>query len=337
MKLHLQWQQSVDEYVIDLAWAPFDRRLAFVTVEGRVCLVEDAGGAGTLVEIGAHGGGATSVSWRHDGLELATSGQDGVVRIWDPELRQQVDELDAGGDWAAKVAYQPRRGRVAAAAGKRLRVWSADRRLEYESSDHASTIADLAWNPDGSGLAVAAYFGVSLHVPDRRPKPRKYAWKGSSLVLAWSPDSHYIATGEQDSTVHFWKVKSGEDAQMRGFPTKVLELAWHSSAGFLATGGGDAIVLWDCRGAGPSGRKPKMFQGHDARITQLAFQRIGDLLASADDHGKLMIWRPFTQSMPLVATNAPEGVSRLEWSHGDHLLAVGGKRGTIGVLRVASS
>ena len=44
----------------------------------------------------------------------------------------------------------------------------------------------------------------------------------SSLALAWSPDSKYIVTGEQDSTVHFWNRKSGEDAQMSF--SKVLEL-----------------------------------------------------------------------------------------------------------------
>ncbi len=45
-----------------------------------------------------------------------------------------------------------------------------------------------------------------------RPEPlRRYVWKGSSLVLAWSPDATMFATGDQDQTVHFWYADSGKD------------------------------------------------------------------------------------------------------------------------------
>ena len=56
-------------------------------------------------------------------------------------------------------------------------------------------------------------------------------------MIPWSPDGKYIATGDQDSTVHFWIMSTGDDLQMSGYPTKVRgrrSLAVHEGA--LAAG-----------------------------------------------------------------------------------------------------
>ncbi|MCP4191142.1 MAG: WD40 repeat domain-containing protein [Planctomycetaceae bacterium] len=212
-------------------------------------------------------------------------------------------------------------------------MWNEQREISYESSDHASTIADVGWNPDGSGVGVAAYYGISLHVPGKQSKPRKYSWKGSSLALAWSPDTKYIATGEQDSTVHFWHVKSGEDAQMWGFPTKVLELSWNSSGRWLATGGSDTVVLWDCSGKGPSGRKPREYQAHTNKLTQLAFQPDGQLLASADTDAFLFLWDPIKHKKIVGGLSLSSPASCMQWRDGGRL-AVGQKDGKVVVLEL---
>ena len=256
------WYVDLKDYVIDFAWSPTESRLAAITVEGAVIIIEDHGDSAEFRQIGQHDGGANSLSWRHDGSEFATAGHDGLVKIWDGCTGHQLHSLEAGDSWVAKAVYSPRRNALATAAGKHLKLWNEQREETYQSSDHSSTIADLGWNPNGSAVAVAAYNGITLHVPGKQSRPRKYEWKGSSLILAWSPDSKYMATGEQDSTVHCWSVKSGDDAQMWGFPTKVLELSWDSSGRWLATGGGASICLWDCSGKGPAGRKPREFQGH---------------------------------------------------------------------------
>ena len=235
------WYVALGDYIIDLGWSPDASKLAAVTVEGSVFLIDNHGESAYFKLLGQHAGGANALSWRADGGEFATAGHDGLVKIWDGKSGVQLCELDAGDPWVAKVAYAPRRSVLATAAGRHLKLWNEQRQAFYESSDHSSTIADVGWNPDGSGLAVAAYNGITLHVPGKQSQPRKYTWKGSSLVLSWSPDAKYMATGEQDSTVHFWHVKSGEDAQMWGFPTKVLELSWDASGRWLASGGGASI------------------------------------------------------------------------------------------------
>lgn len=327
------WYVALGDYIIDLGWSPDASKLAAVTVEGSVFLIDNHGDSAFFKLLGQHAGGANALSWRADGSEFATAGHDGLVKIWDGKSGEQLGELDAGDPWVAKVAYAPRRSVLATAAGRHLNLWNEQREAFYDSSDHASTIADLAWNPDGSGLAVAAYNGITLHVPGKQSQPRNYTWKGSSLVLAWSPDAKYMATGEQDSTVHFWHVKSGEDAQMWGFPTKVLELSWDSSGRWLATGGGASICLWDCSGKGPAGKKPRQYEGHLNKLTQLAFQPDGNLLASADADGFLFVWDPIKHDNVIGGLSLAAPASCLRWCKGGKL-AVGQRDGNVVLFEI---
>ena len=327
------WYVEIGDYIIDLAWSPAGSKLAAVTVGGSVFLIEDHGDSAYFKMIGQHAGGANSLSWRCDGAEFATAGHDGLVKIWDGSSGQDVTSLEAGASWVSKVLYSPCRNVLATAAGRQLKLWNEEREAFYESSEHSSTIADVGWNPNGSAVASAAYNGITLHVPGKQSRPRKYTWKGSSLVLAWSPDSKYIATGEQDSTVHFWHVKSGDDAQMWGFPTKVLELSWDSSGGWLATGGGATVCLWDCSGKGPSGRKPHLYDAHPTKLTQLSFQPDGDLLASADAEAFLFLWDPIKHDKIIGGVSLSSFATCLRWCKGGRL-AVGQQDGKVVIFNV---
>jgi len=329
------WYVALGDYIIDLGWTPDASKLAAVTVEGLVFLIDNHGESAYFKLLGQHAGGANALSWRADGSEFATAGHDGLVKIWDGKSGVQLCELDAGDPWVAKVAYAPCRSVLATAAGRHLKLWNEQRQAVYESSDHSSTIADVGWNPDGSGLAVAAYNGITLHVPGKQSQPRKYTWKGSSLVLSWSPDAKYMATGEQDSTVHFWHVKSGEDAQMWGFPTKVLELSWDATGRWLATGGGASICLWDCSGKGPAGRKPRQYDAHTNKLTQVAFQPDGNLLASADADGFLFLWDPIKHEKVIGGLSLTSSATCMRWCKGGEL-AVGQRDGNVVLFAISS-
>ena len=109
-------QADLEDYIIDLAWSPDGEKLAVVTVEGAVFLFGNYGDTGKYKLIGQHAGGGNSVSWRSDGVEFATAGHDGQVKVWDGISGQEIIALSVGDLWVTKVIYNPSSKCLATAA-----------------------------------------------------------------------------------------------------------------------------------------------------------------------------------------------------------------------------
>ncbi|MEM9826395.1 MAG: WD40 repeat domain-containing protein [Planctomycetota bacterium] len=327
------WYVDLADYVIDLQWSPSAARLAAVSVEGAVFLIEDLGDSATFKMIGSHVGGANSVSWRRDGAKFATAGHDGLVKVWDGTSGTPIRSLEAGNAWVTKALYSPRCNVLATAAGRQLKLFSDDHKVIYDSPDHPSTIADIAWNPRGPGIAAAANRGVTLHLSAAGGEPRRFRWKGSSLVLKWSPDARHLATGRQDAALHYCSIATGKSAQISGYATKVQLLDWDAGGRYLATGGGSSIVLWDCGGDGPMGGQPTQLEARSGKLTQIAFQPDGPLLASTDADGFVFLWEPAKHDQAIGGVLLSSAASCLRWIHGKRL-AIGQEDGTVVVFGV---
>jgi len=335
VRLETSWRAQIEDYANALAWSPDGEHVAVASVGGPISVFEDSSGD-AIYKLSGHHFGTTALSWSPDGA-LASAGQDGKVRLWDTKEGEERLALDGGAAWVEHVAYSPDSRYLASAGGRRLRMWRPSGELLWESPDHTSTVADVAWRPGSSrSLVSAAYGGLTLWRP-QEPKPvRRFRWKGSTLVALWSPDGKYIATGDQDSTVHFWIVKSGEDLQMWGYPTKVRELAWDGTSRYLATGGGPTVTVWDCSGKGPAGTKPIQLEAHEDYVSVLAYQRVGPLLASGGQNGLVALWSPGARKAPVALENLGSAITGLAFSQDDHLLAAGCENGNVAVFSAAS-
>jgi hypothetical protein len=151
----------------------------------------------------------------------------------------------------------------------------------------------------GRLLYTSCYGGVSVWSVEEGRLVQSYAFKGSLVSLALSPDAKVVACGSQDGTVHFWRTASGSDAEMSGYPSKPRALAWDPFASLLATGGAPAVTVWDCGGRGPEGTRPIVLEGHLVFVSTLAFTPARALLASGADDGTILLWYPRKQPKPL--------------------------------------
>jgi len=332
--LEAKWRANIDDHPIGLAWSPDSKTVAIAGVSGPITLFNAADGL-VLHKLPGHALDTMSISWHKDSRLLASVGQDGKVRLWDAETGAQRAEMAGGESWVERVAFSPLGEYLVSAAGRKLRLWNSCGELIREYPDANSTITDIKWRRDGRQFAISAYNGVVLYDPEEAEPLRRFEWQGSTLTLEWSPDSKYIATGDQDSTVHFWITETGNDLQMWGYETKVLELAWSYNSRYLATGGGTQAVIWDCSGKGPENSKPIMLEGHQRLIKHLKFQRKGMLLASGGNDGLLAIWKIRKNNSAMLADavfKAP--IAGLAWSPDDRCIAVSDESGTLSIAAV---
>ncbi|MXX82292.1 MAG: WD40 repeat domain-containing protein [Chloroflexi bacterium] len=331
------WRSNIDDHPIGLAWSPDNNSLAVAGVSGPITLYKSADGA-VQHKLPGHSFDTMAISWRKDSRRLASVGQDGKARLWDAESGAQLAEMTGGASWVERVAFSPAGDWLVTAAGRKLRLWNSSGELIREYPDANSTITDIKWRYDGKQFAISAYNGVWLYEPLEAQPLRPFEWQGSTLTLEWSPNGKYIATGDQDSTVHFWITASGKDLQMWGYETKVLELAWSFNSRYLATGGGTQVVIWDCSGKGPANTRPMMLEGHQRFIKHLSFQRRGALLASGGNEGLLAIWKIRKNKPALLADavfKAP--IAGLAWSPNDRCIAVADESGTLSIAAVNAS
>ncbi len=277
----------------------------------------------------AHAGSVLDVSISPDGRCFASCGQDEVAKVWSAE-GSLVRELPGGGSaWVEHVAWAPAGGRIATASGKKLRVWMPDGERIVETEPLASTVTALAWRSDGSGLAATCYGGVHILPFVAGAKIRHLAWKGSLISLAWSPDANVIACGSQDGSVHFWRLKSGQDSQMSGYPFKPKALAWDSESKLLATSGDAAVTVWEFRGKGPEGTQPLQLEGHHGLCTRLAFSPRRAVLASGSQDSSVLLWEPRKHGKPIGFAVLEDEVTGLCWHPEHHTLVGADASGTI--------
>lgn len=218
---------------------------------------------------------------------LLGSSRGHVVEVTVPSGEVRSDQA-LGPSWVSSLAVGAENRIWAAGVGKALIFWSREKGLELNRWEgFPSTVTGLQWFPGGP-LAACSYSGVRVFSTPENPSPRHLEWQGSALEVLWSPDRKYIATVEQDRTVHLWTYPGGLDMRMGVFQTKAQGTRWIRGGRYLVTTGDLDAVVWDCGGKGPEGRSPLLLEGHSLPVRGVAEWTRG--VATLGEDGALVLW-----------------------------------------------
>jgi len=350
MQLTKLWAAALEDYTIDLAWAPGGDQLAAASAAGPVSLFAAQNGAKRF-ELPGHTNGANCLAWQPTSEQsidaspltkfLATGGQDGSVKLWNTANGQPTGTAVLGSAWvdhmvwqtpqAASGTHAPRPPLLFAAAGRTLVGIHPDGSVAHTFKPAPKTITALAAQPAGGTIAAAYFGGVILWDTDDFIVQKEFPYGNGIHALVWSPDSKWLVSGNQDPSVHLWIPEQDIELHMSGYETKVKVLSFDHTSRWLATGGGRDACVWDCSGSGPEGREPAMLP-HDTPVCAVAFQTTHGLLATAANDGTVQLWSP-ERRQPLRATvKMPAAATKLAWSPDDGRLAIGTEKGHVFVL-----
>jgi len=208
---------DVTEYPRALGWASDAGLLAVGLGDGGLAMVRsDRGSIESRRQV--HGAPVLGVAWSPRTAELATTGEDGWVRVWDGLGGSKRWESEWGADWPEHVVWSPDGRHLAVAGGAEVRVWNRDGVVVQVLDRFGSTISGLVWRPDGGAIATSSYGVVQIHALGEDVPVAAMVWKSSFVSIGWSPDGRHLAAGTQENSVIYWKAPfgDGEPLQMSG-------------------------------------------------------------------------------------------------------------------------
>jgi WD40 repeat protein len=326
------WSVNVGDHVQSLDWSADGGWLAVALIGGPVWILDGRTGE-VMHRLAGHEGGAFRVAFSPRDSPLASSGQDGSVKLWQPESGALFKSLPSGAAWTEHLQWSASGERLASGAGRLLKLWTPEGNEALVLPAHASTIAGLSWRPDGRAIAAACYGGVQLWDVSTGNSTDRLPWKTSLISVAWSPDARWVVAGTQELAVQIWELpfRPGKELAMSGYSSKVRELAWHYSSRYLATGGSNEIMVWDFIGKGPAGTTPRILEGHASRVSALQYQRRGHWLASGCIGGFVNFWNAGRDTSSRRRISLPAEITELRWSPDESCVAAGCHDGTVGV------
>jgi serine/threonine-protein kinase len=254
---------------------------------------------------GRHYGTVRGVAFLPQALGLASAGEDGVVRLWDPTTLQQRNTLKGG----------------------------------------KSGFTALACSSDGKRLAASDWNGdVRLWDMTQSPIPDSVVLKHprcAALALAFAPDGQTLAVATDEPIVQLWDLKSKDNprkrGRLRGHEKDVTAVAFAAMGRLLASGSQDKTVrLYDL--SGPKAVTRAVLDGHKETVSAVAFAANGESLASGGEDGTVRLW-DLSAKQPVLRGDPVElggDVSSLAFAADNQSLACGLSDAAVVVLDVSA-
>jgi WD40 repeat protein len=328
----IRWQLDLGDFVAAVAPSPDGTLVAVGSLAGDAQLIRMVDGE-LVAKLHDHSFGVAAAAWSPDGTTLAIGGHDSTVRLYDATgIERAVVPTDG---WATALAWSPTDDLLAIGAGRTMQLVDASGQLVRRHEPVTSTITTVVWSPNGRRVGVSAYGGIAWYDPhlDRTDPTRFYAWKGSLLGLALSPDGKWACAGSQDASIHLWRLWSADELSMSGYPAKIERLAFRDDSRWMATACLGELSIWDFSGRGPRGSAPASGEAHERHIETLTWQPNGEQVVTGGPDGRLVLWpsprRQREVLRPLDVSVGDAGVSRTAWTPDGGGLIVGRDDGTI--------
>lgn len=213
---------------------------------------------------------------------LATTGADGLVRIWDLRTELEVQRFAGHTKQIHDLAFSPD-GRLLATASddQTVRLWDPlTGRLIRTMTGYSREVSTVAFSPDGRWLATGGWEApVLIRSVETGEIVRSLVGHTAQVwSVQFSPDGRSLASAGQDAKIIIWDPLTGVQKRvLSGHFNEIFSVAFAPDGRRIASASNDRTVrLWDPE----TGQEMFKFQDHSNQVYAVAFAPDGQALAS---------------------------------------------------------
>ena len=281
-----------------LDWSPDGVFVTEGPEDSGIIDIRDAGSGERVIEFPGHDIDVNDVRFSPDGSMLATAGDDGALKIWDPSSGDLLWESKGTGRvWGP--SFDARGNHVSAA-------WEDEgvvRIFDTSIGKLVGTIETPApappfmttLSPNGGAVAVSSGGALEVGVYDVGSGRPTFELRGHRYPVnrvSWSPDGRWIATAGNDSSARIWDARDGGSVfELIGHSGGVASVDWSPDGGRLVTGSFDGSAkVWHVGEGGA--RELLSVSGQETRSgVDAVFSPDGDsVMTGASDISAVKVW-----------------------------------------------
>ena len=346
---------SFNDYLnsdIGFAWSPDERHFVTGTPDGDIYIRNWTNGKLVRVLEG-HTELINSLVWSPGGDFIASGAEDSTARIWDAKTGLELSSLRAHPEKQEKklrsvgsIDWAPDGSKLLIGErGRQLYIWDLETFQEVGIFDaHEEAVDSAFWSPDGTKVASIDGYngGRTIRI-----------WDAASQIvlqhiqlenyrhftqISWSPDSHFLASGDWSGDIHIWEVDSGQIVdtflfQASYLPSKVVTISWSPNGELLAFSKNDGSMgIWDIE------QDTHKIMSHEQYkdILQMAWSPNSTQLATAAPEESIRIWDVVTGKEVRSLIIGSEKGNNVAWSPDGKWLASAGRDNQVYIWDTAS-
>jgi WD40 repeat protein/DNA-binding SARP family transcriptional activator len=219
--------------------------------------IRDAATGKSLRSFHGHDTDVNLVAFSADSSMLATTGDDGAVRVWNPATGEELWSFQEGEGEVWGPSFSPDGSLLAASWTDQgvVRLFDLAREeIVHEVGPLGAISLGTSFSPDGRRLGIATLDSGGV-VVDVDSGEEVLTLRGHELGISdidWSPDGRWVATSGWDSTVRIWEAGTGTSRfSLFGHSDGVVAADWSPDSTRLITGSADGTAkVWEITEAG---------------------------------------------------------------------------------------